>query len=200
MLFLSVISLLLVVILHWMTTFVSYLILVTASLLSIGKETKRLRNYYLWVGRPGLQFSSVDLGFTGFLWWTYVDIMHTMDKTENYMQLEEVAKNERAFLAYSILSTIFTVLDNESQDMVVNSCAASSSPVYSFQVILLLVVLYVRTRVTIVVKLFRETGSAMMAMKCLLLQPVITYAALVIFFCMWLYIVLCLATSGKIIF
>jgi len=66
---------------------------------------------------------------------------------------------------------------------------------FILQVMLLLVILYVRRRVEIVVKLFRETGAVMMSMKCLLLQPFITYIALIVFFCAWLYIVLCLATS-----
>ena len=65
-----------------------------------------------------------------------------------------------------------------------------------YQVLLLLVVFVLRKRVAIVVQLFREAGSALLAMPCLVIQPFITYITLTGFFCIWLYVVLCLATSG----
>lgn len=88
------------------------------------------------------------------------------------MLLNEMVRNESAFLSYSIISTIFTFL-------------------------LVLIVVYLRNRVRIVVRLFREAGSALIAMPCLVIQPFLTYLSLTAFFCVWLYIVLCLATADE---
>ena len=43
------------------------------------------------------------------LWMTYVDIKKTLDKTDPNQLLEEAVRNERAFLAFSIIATIITV-------------------------------------------------------------------------------------------
>lgn len=46
---------------------------------------------------------------TVLLWWTYIDIKRTLDKTNPNQLLEESVRNERAFLAFSIVATIITV-------------------------------------------------------------------------------------------
>lgn len=46
---------------------------------------------------------------TVLLWWTYIEIKRTLDKTNQNELLEESARNERAFLAFSIVATIITV-------------------------------------------------------------------------------------------
>lgn len=43
------------------------------------------------------------------LWWTYIEIKRTLDKTNPNQLLEESVRNERAFLAFSIIATIITV-------------------------------------------------------------------------------------------
>jgi len=40
---------------------------------------------------------------------TYIDIKKTLDKTDPNQLLEEAVRNERAFLAFSIIATIITV-------------------------------------------------------------------------------------------
>ncbi|CAL8103002.1 unnamed protein product [Orchesella dallaii] len=139
-----VISFVLIIFLHWMTALISYLIMIGTALICVG--------------------------FTAYMWWTYASIKMILDSTDEYMLLNEMIRNESAFLTYSIISTIFTIL-------------------------LVLVVLYLRNRVVVVVQLFREAGSALLAMPCLIIQPFITYISLTCFFCAWLYIVLCLATA-----
>lgn len=49
------------------------------------------------------------LGGTILLWWTYIDIKKTLDKTNPNQLLEESVRNERAFLAFSIIATFITV-------------------------------------------------------------------------------------------
>lgn len=46
---------------------------------------------------------------TVLLWVTYVDIKKTLDTTDSNELLEEAVRNERAFLAFSIIATIITV-------------------------------------------------------------------------------------------
>lgn len=46
---------------------------------------------------------------TVLLWMTYIDIKKTLDKTDPNQLLEEAVRNERAFLAFSIIATIITV-------------------------------------------------------------------------------------------
>ncbi|CAG7817994.1 unnamed protein product [Allacma fusca] len=113
---------------------------------------------------------TLSVGLTGFLWWTYADLKSTLDNLPLERQLEESANNEAAFLTYSIFATLFTI-------------------------ILILVTVTLRKRVAIVVQLFRESASALCAMPCLVIQPFITYFSLTGFFCIWLYVVLCLATA-----
>ena len=55
-----------------------------------------------------IHYSSVG---TGFLWWTYVDIKNQIEKDEaiNLPLLDVEINSERAFLIYSIVSTVLTV-------------------------------------------------------------------------------------------
>lgn len=132
------------------------------------------------------------------MWYTYASIKLTLEGTNENMLLNEMIRNESAFLSYSIISTVFTVryfkMENHPMKEIQQFSKAND---YFFQVLLVLIVLYLRNRVTVVVQLFREAGSALLAMPCLVIQPFLTYLSLTGFFCVWLYIVLCLATAGK---
>ncbi|XP_067119262.1 choline transporter-like 1 [Centruroides vittatus] len=137
-------SVLMVLLIHFVAAFVSWIIMLIVSLASIA--------------------------VTGVLWWTYIDIKYHLDTTPFEQLLEESAKNERAFLTYSIGSTILTVL-------------------------LLLIVFVMRKRVKFVVALFQEAGHCIRNMPCLLVQPLWTFIALVLFFVFWLAVLLALATA-----
>lgn len=50
----------------------------------------------------------------------------------------------------------------------------------------------------LVVDLFREAGRALQSMPMLLLQPVFTFIALMIFFVYWSLVAVFLATSSKL--
>ena len=57
-----------------------------------------------------LLYAILSVG-TGFLWWTYVDIKNKIEKDEaiNLPLLDVEINSERAFLVYSIVSTVLTV-------------------------------------------------------------------------------------------
>ena len=59
---------------------------------------------------PIMSFYCLPVG-TGFLWWTYVDIKNQIEKDEavNLPLLDVEINSERAFLIYSIVSTVLTV-------------------------------------------------------------------------------------------
>lgn len=50
-----------------------------------------------------------SIGGTAFLWYTYFDIKHNLDKTNKSTLLWESVRNEHAFLWFSIIATIITV-------------------------------------------------------------------------------------------
>ncbi|XP_071444421.1 choline transporter-like 1 isoform X2 [Hetaerina americana] len=107
---------------------------------------------------------------TVLLWWTYVAIKTELDITPQSQLLEESAKNERAFLIYSISATVFTV-------------------------VLLSLVLYMRERLVRMVELFREASNCLSSMPGLFLQPIFTFAVLISFFIFWIFVIVCLATA-----
>ncbi|XP_046407751.1 choline transporter-like 1 isoform X2 [Ischnura elegans] len=111
-----------------------------------------------------------SIACTAVLWWTYVTIKTELDVTPTSQLLEESAKNERAFLIYSILATVFTV-------------------------VLLSLVLYMRKRWVRVVELFREASNCLSSMPGLFLLPVFSFAVLVSFFLFWIFVIVCLATA-----
>ncbi|CAM1321355.1 SLC44A1 (predicted) [Pycnogonum litorale] len=139
-----VLSFIMVVLIHYLASFISWIIMIVVSVAFIAS--------------------------TALLWWTYVGIKFELDSTPFEKLLEKSAKNERAFLCYSIIATILTV-------------------------ILLLVVCVIRKRVKLVVALFREAGACIKSMPCLLLQPLWTFMALLTFFIYWMIVMVALATA-----
>lgn len=129
---------------HCLASFVAWIIMVVASIASIAG--------------------------TGTLWWVYADIKWELDSTPFNQLLTESAQNERTFLIYSIIATVFTV-------------------------ILLLIVLVMRKRVHVVVRLFEESSRCIRSMPYILIQPVFTFLALMLFFIFWIAVLLALATA-----
>lgn len=78
-----VVSLFTICILHLLAALVSYIIMVAVTIASIAG--------------------------TVFLWYTYFDIKHNLDKTNRDLWLLESVRNETAFFWYSIIATIITV-------------------------------------------------------------------------------------------
>ena len=54
--------------------------------------------------------SIASIAGTGLLWWTYYDLKHNLDHTPAIRYLEEVIRNEKAFLGLAIIATLITVI------------------------------------------------------------------------------------------
>ncbi|XP_029154724.1 CTL-like protein 1 isoform X2 [Nylanderia fulva] len=105
------------------------------------------------------------------LWMTYIDIKKTLDKTDPNELLEESVRNERAFLAFSIIATIITI-------------------------ILLFLSLILRKRISFMTALFKESAKCLKELPGLFFEPALTFISLIIFFTFWVFIILCLATAN----
>ncbi|KAL6438494.1 hypothetical protein ACFW04_004525 [Cataglyphis niger] len=110
-------------------------------------------------------------GGTILLWMTYVDIKKTLDKTDSNELLEESIQNERAFLAFSIIATIITI-------------------------ILLFLSFILRKRISFMAALFKESAKCLKEIPGLFFVPVLTFISLIMFFAFWVFIILCLATAN----
>ncbi|KAF7399237.1 hypothetical protein HZH68_007829 [Vespula germanica] len=115
--------------------------------------------------------SIASVAGTGLLWWTYIGIKRTLDKTDPNQLLEESVRNERAFLIFSIIATIITI-------------------------ILLLLVCVLRKRISFMTALFRESAKCLGELPGLFFQPLLTFTALILFFAFWVTVILCLATAN----
>ncbi|XP_049811569.1 choline transporter-like 1 [Schistocerca nitens] len=115
--------------------------------------------------------SIASVGGTCFLWYTYARIRKELNATPANQILEESVQNESAFLAYSIIATIITV-------------------------ILLLLVCALTKRIQFLADLFEESAHCLQSIPGLFLQPFITFIALLAFFAFWVTVIVCLATSS----
>ncbi|GLH14487.1 uncharacterized protein GBIM_18877 [Gryllus bimaculatus] len=114
--------------------------------------------------------SIAAVGGTAYLWWTYVDINKHLNKTPDGQILAESVRNEHAFLLYSVIATVFTV-------------------------IILLLVIVMRKRIRFLAALFEDSASCLGDIPALFIQPLITFIALLAFFAFWISVIVCLATS-----
>lgn len=109
---------------------------------------------------------------TGFLWWTYVQEHQQHNRETVYVPVFGIdLENEKAFLIFSIIATVLTV-------------------------ILLLILFVMRKRISLVVALFHEAGKCLVAMPLLLIQPLWTFIILFAFFIYWITILAFIATMG----
>ncbi|KAL1497270.1 hypothetical protein ABEB36_008263 [Hypothenemus hampei] len=126
-------------------------------------------SYFLMIG-----FGVASIAGTAYLWYTYYDIKHNLDKTEQnekYSLLVESVRNETAFFWYAIIATIITV-------------------------VILLIIIFMRKRVDFLANLFKETSKCLMHLPGLFFQPLVTFIFLALFFILWIFVVLSLATAS----
>ncbi|XP_026485685.2 choline transporter-like 1 isoform X1 [Vanessa tameamea] len=139
-------SLIMVSILHLLATLVSWIFMIIVSIVSVAG--------------------------TALLWYTYHELKTKQkDFSDTTIGLAESFKNEKAFLWYSIIATIITV-------------------------ILLLLVWVMRSRVSFLAALFKETAHCLGSIPALFLQPIITFFFLILFFTFWSLVVVSLATAN----
>lgn len=132
-----VISLFTVSIMHLLASLVSYIVMILVSITTI-------------IG-------------TVFLWYTYFDIKYKLDLIPKSTLLLESVRNETAFLWYSIIATIITV-------------------------IILILVFVMRKQVDFLANLFRETSKCLAAIPGLFFQPLATFLVLLAFFIFWIFV------------
>ncbi|XP_046365305.1 choline transporter-like protein 1 [Haliotis rufescens] len=116
-----------------------------------------------------------SLAGTAFLWWTYASVKNKLDNDFKLKipLLDVEISSENTFLTFSIIASVLTV-------------------------ILLLVILVMRKRISLVVALFHEAGKCISSMPCLLAQPIWTFFILLIFFVYWVIVLIYLATAEKV--
>ncbi|XP_064607451.1 choline transporter-like protein 1 [Liolophura sinensis] len=108
---------------------------------------------------------------TAFLWWMYASPSKTVqDSSQNIILLDVDIYSQKAFLAYSIIATILTV-------------------------ILLLVIFVLRKRIALTVALFHEAGKCLASIPCLLFQPLWTFVVLFLFLIYWTVVLAYLSTA-----
>ncbi|XP_074110569.1 choline transporter-like protein 1 isoform X2 [Cotesia typhae] len=105
------------------------------------------------------------------LWWTYADIKKTIDATNSIELLEESIRNETAFLVFSIIATVITI-------------------------VIISLVCVLRRRISFMGVLFKESAKCLAELPGLFFQPLLTFCALLVFFSFWVTIIICLATSN----
>ncbi|XP_033222365.1 CTL-like protein 1 [Belonocnema kinseyi] len=108
---------------------------------------------------------------TGLLWWTYFEIKSNLDKTNESELLEESVRNEKAFLIFSIVATVITL-------------------------VLMCLLITLRKHISFMTALFRESAKCLAELPGLFFTPLLTFLALILFFTYWVSVILSLATAN----
>ncbi|KAJ0033763.1 hypothetical protein NQD34_000870 [Periophthalmus magnuspinnatus] len=113
-----------------------------------------------------------SLGGTGVLWWLYADHRKALNNNSTTVFGKEVAAdNVKALLIYAIGATVFTI-------------------------VLLLVMFFMRKRVSLTIALFHVAGKVFIHLPLLVLQPFWTFLCLMLFWVYWISVLLFLGTAG----
>ncbi|KAJ8015547.1 hypothetical protein DPEC_G00027260 [Dallia pectoralis] len=122
-----------------------------------------------------------SLAGTSILWWLYIDHRltanqtvptKTTDVTDEKEESGRTRDNAQGLLVYAIAATVFTV-------------------------ILLLLMLFMRKRVSLTIALFHVAGKVFIHLPLLTLQPFCTFLALLLFWLYWSLVLLFLGTTGN---
>lgn len=107
---------------------------------------------------------------TGALWWAYYSIKTKHEIEIKYSFVEEYLRNETAVYVLAIIATIIMV-------------------------ILILVVYFLKNKLTGLTALFEESGRCMFSLPGLAVPPLIAFGALAIFLVFWVVVVVCIISS-----
>eukprot|EP01137_Pigoraptor_chileana_P004835 Opistho-2@47043 len=110
-------------------------------------------------------------GLTAFLFFEYKDSKKTLDALEEANQTSEQKRNVKMFLGLAITAAIVTV-------------------------ILLLLLLILRKRIKLCIMIFREASKAIAKMPLVMLAPIFTFCALLLFIAYWIFVYMYLASAG----
>ncbi|XP_052860619.1 choline transporter-like 1 isoform X2 [Anopheles cruzii] len=112
-----------------------------------------------------------SIGITAVLWWSYYRTKHTLDTDQQLSYLEELVRNETTIYVLAIAATFIMI-------------------------ILLVLVYYLREKLTGLAALFEEAGKCMLQLPGLAGPPLLAFLALVVFLAFWVSVVICLATAN----
>lgn len=138
-------SIVLIMMLHWLTAIISWLICIFVAVASIG--------------------------ITAVLWWSYYKQKHSIDTDTKLSYLEELVRNETTIYVLAILATCIMI-------------------------ILLVVIYYLREKLSGLAALFEEAGKCMLQIPGLAGPPVLAFIALAVFLSFWMVVIVCLATAN----
>ncbi|XP_077982076.1 choline transporter-like protein 1 isoform X2 [Glandiceps talaboti] len=113
-----------------------------------------------------------SLAATIALWWNYGKRKSALDKIPEEQRVDSQESNVTAFLVFSIIATIFTI-------------------------ILLLIIIVMRKRIAFTIELFHQAGKALAKMPLLLIQPLWTFIMLILFIAYWCVVLVFMSTAGK---
>lgn len=112
-----------------------------------------------------------SIAITGILWWSYYKAKHTLDTDQKLSYLEELVRNETTIYVLAILATCVMI-------------------------ILLVIIYYLREKLTGLAALFEEAGKCMIQIPGLAGPPILAFIALSIFLTFWVVVIVCLATAN----
>ncbi|XP_073836524.1 choline transporter-like protein 1 isoform X1 [Musca autumnalis] len=140
------ISIALVILMHWLSRIVSWLICVLVIVASIG--------------------------LTGALWYTYYSVKNKEKNNIQFSYLEEFTRNEQAVFTLAIIATITMI-------------------------ILIVIVYYLKNKLSGLTALFEESGKCMMNLPGLIFAPLLAFVVLALFLAFWVLVVMCIATASS---
>ncbi|XP_058461950.1 choline transporter-like 1 [Malaya genurostris] len=112
-----------------------------------------------------------SIAITGLLWWSYYKAKHNMDVDPKLSYLEELVRNETTIYVLAIAATCIMI-------------------------ILLVIIYYLREKLSGLAALFEEAGKCMIELPGLAGPPVLAFIALVLFLTFWVVVIVCLATAN----
>uniref|UniRef100_A0A6P4FXR8 Choline transporter-like protein n=1 Tax=Drosophila rhopaloa TaxID=1041015 RepID=A0A6P4FXR8_DRORH len=113
-----------------------------------------------------------SVALTVALWYAYYNIKHKSGNNTQYSLLEEYVRNQQAVLTLAVLATITMI-------------------------ILVVVIYFLKNKLSGLSALFEEAGQCMMNLPGLLIAPLIAFIVLIAFLSFWVAVVICLATASS---
>ncbi|TDG45455.1 hypothetical protein AWZ03_008078 [Drosophila navojoa] len=110
-----------------------------------------------------------SVGLTAALWYAYYGIRNKSSTTQ-YSQLEEFLRNQQAVFTLAVLATITMV-------------------------VLLVIIYFLKNKLSGLAALFEEAGVCMMNLPGLLIAPLLAFLVLIAFLAFWVVVVICLVTA-----
>uniref|UniRef100_A0A3P9DE46 Choline transporter-like protein n=1 Tax=Maylandia zebra TaxID=106582 RepID=A0A3P9DE46_9CICH len=93
----------------------------------------------------------------------------------------------------------YRLYGNDTSSKVLKEAKEETDCVFCLQIILLLLMLFMRKRVALTIALFHVAGKVFIHLPLLTLQPFVTFFALLLFWIYWILVLLFLGTTGQLL-